>query len=699
MTRTLTVLLMLAGVQALGAQTLPIIKPEHLQLITQEISGDAAYEHIRVMTHLHRTTGGGDGLWNAAAYHEQKAMEFELEDVQLIKQAYSRGSRPWNARFADLWIVEPVRERIASTLQTPLHLADYSRATDVTTELIDAGTGSDAADYVGKDVSGKIVLANGSLEAVMREAVWNKGAAGVVWYPSTMSDVALSRPDQLRWTRVSPEGPDGQLSTFAFSLSLRQGLALKQRLARSQAPVRVRAVVDAEFTSEAGDEPWQVMVEAYIRGTEPELGQDVVLTGHLQEEKTSANDDASGTASLLEIGRALTKLIDEGSLPRPRRNIRFWWVTEISSQRQYFADHPEAHHQMWVNVNNDMVGANQAQDVMRVQNITRLPASRFHFFNDVAEAVIEYMVAANTSQLAQTRAGVVLGTDLYTKPHLSHLGTRHRYNASMIFFHNSTDHMTFNEAPIGVPGVTFTNWPDRYIHSSDDDLWNVDRTQFGRNIVSTALMAWIMATADESTTPALAAETLGRGAQRIGNNLALALSWLGTETEKTGAYHRGVKQVRYAAARERLAVTSLQELGSEGAAMVPQLLEAVNQRETQAVSEVEQYYRLLTGQRPAPQVERSDAQRRLADLHPTVTADPTEFLPVRQQIPGVPGLHDLMAFEVLNCIDGERTGLEIYEYVAAEAREAGEHYYGTVTPEAVERYLEALAEFDLIGLR
>jgi hypothetical protein len=60
---------------------------------------------------------------------------------------------------------------------------------------------------------------------------------------------------------------------------------------------------------------------------------------------------------MLEIGRALNRLIEEGRIPRPRRNLRFWWVNEISSQRQYFADHPEAHNEMWVNINQDMVGA------------------------------------------------------------------------------------------------------------------------------------------------------------------------------------------------------------------------------------------------------------------------------------------------------------------------------------------------------
>ena len=63
------------------------------------------------------------------------------------------------------------------------------------------------------------------------------------------------------------------------------------------------------------------------------------------------------------------------------------------------------------------------------------------------------------------------------------------------------------------------------------------------------------------------------------------------------------------------------------------------------------------------------------------------------------GLHSLMAFEVLNAVDGERTGLDIYRFVAAEAREAGAVYYGTVTADAVLEYLENAAAAGLIRLR
>jgi hypothetical protein len=682
---------------AVDAQELPLLDARLIEWIKQEVSGDAAYEHIRHNTAYHRPRGGSDGLMEVARYYERMAKEYGLADVQLILQDYA--TPPWNAASAELWIeAEGGMERLAAYLETPLRLADYSSPADVTAELVDVGAGASPEDYAGREVTGRVVLAYGPLAVVHRLAVLERGAAGIVWYPSPLVERNIAYPDQIPWSRVPFAGPEGEPPRgFAFILTLREGTQLRARLAEADQPMRVRAHVDAAFDSADGSEPWQVMVEAYIRGTEPGIGQDIVLTGHMQEEKFSANDDASGTASILEVGRALTRLIDGGHLPRPRRNIRFWWVTEISSQRQYFADNPQAHRAMWVNINHDMVGANQAQDVMRVQNITRLPASRFHFFNDVVESVIDYMIATNNAELAQQQAG---SGWLYPKPHTAVLGTRHRYNAKMVFFHTNSDHMPFIEAPIGVPGVSFTNWPDLYIHTSDDDLWNVDRTQLGRNAVAAALMAYIMAAADDGDAAMLAAETTGRGAGRMADNLRLALGWVAAAegaTQRAAAYHEAVDQVRYAAWRERQSARSLGEIGSGSGKWVQPLVESVDARETHALGELEAKYRLLAGAAP-PERRRTPEEEGLAALRPALTAGPREFLTGRGRISGVPGLHGLMGVEVLSLIDGERSGLDICRLVAAQAREAGAHYYGTVTAEAVRRYLSNLAEAGLVQL-
>lgn len=699
MTRPFAVLLLLALAQsAASAQSLPVLDAERTRLILQEVSGDAAYEHIRHNTQFHRPRGGADGLWQVAEYYAAKAREFGLANVQLIKQVYS--GRPWNARFADLWIVGESPERIASTLSSPLQLADFSRRADVTAELIDIGGGT-ARELEGKDVRGRIVLTYGAAGAVMRDVVIGQGAAGIVWYPSPFAEGSgtdaggFNMPDQIRWVSL-PEGAiNGGEPTFAFVLSLRQGVELRNRLARATQPIRVRALVDAGFDSRQGSEPWQVMVEAFIPGTTPDAGQDVVLTGHMQEEATSANDDASGTASTLEVARALNRLISDGRIPRPRRNLRFWWVTEYSSQRQYFADNPEAHQRMWVNVNQDMVGANQALDIMRKQGITRLPASRFHFYNDVVESVIEFMVRSNTFELAQAQAGI---TSLYPNAHLARLGSRHRYNAEVIPFHLNTDHHPFLEAPIGVPAVTFTNMPDRYIHSSDDDLFAIDRTQLGRNAASVALIAYTMAAADDRAAPVLAAELASRGGQRLARNVGLGMQWIAAEADKPAAYHRAAAQVRYAAARERQAIASLAQVGTGGAPLVPPLLQALAQREAQAMRDLETAYRMAANAAP-PAPARSPVETQLAAMRPALVAGPREFLTRRGQIANAPGLGSLMAFEVLNYVDGRRTGLEIYELVAAQAREAGAHYFGEVTAEAVQKYLENAAQAEVVRLR
>jgi hypothetical protein len=454
-------------------------------------------------------------------------------------------------------------------------------------------------------------------------------------------------------------------------------------------------VVAAGFTSEQGTEPWQVMVEAVLPGSEADLGQDVILTGHLQEEATSANDDASGTASVLEVGRALAKLVREGAIPRPRRTIRFWWVTEISSQRQYFADHPDAHRRMWVNVNQDMVGANQAQGVMRKQNVTRVPAARFHFLNDVAEAVIEFMVKANTSELAVAQNGI----PFYPVPHLARLGTRHRFNAEMIWFHNNTDHMPFNEAPIGVPAITFTNMPDHYIHSSDDDLWNIDRTQLGRSAASVALIAYAMASADADAAPVLAANTVGRGLERLTRNLRLGLTWIAEHDDPAAAYAMATDQVWYAAERERMALRSLGAIAPGAERQAAAGVQHLARWEQEAARQLSSAYRQRTG-RAAPRAAAPvGTPAELAALTPVLTAGPKEFLESRGRIGGVGGLHSLMAFEVLNAVDGERSGLDIYRFVAAEAREAGQYYYGTVTPDAVLAYLRRIEAGGLARLR
>jgi hypothetical protein len=315
--------------------------------------------------------------------------------------------------------------------------------------------------------------------------------------------------------------------------------------------------------------------------------------------------------------------------------------------------------------------------------------------NDVMESVLGYLVAGNTFELAE----LVAGRPMYPRPVIAHLGTMFRYNAEAIWFHDQSDHMTFNEAPIGIPAVSFTNMPDRFIHSSDDDLWGIDRTQLQRNAVAVALIAYIMATADSAALPALAAETSGKGGERLAQNLRLGLGWIAALPDKAAAWGAASDQLRYAAERERQAVRSLGEVARGAPALVEPMALEVDRRAAQAQRELDLAYRQATGQKTPPARVLTATETALAALRPVLVAGPREFLEGRALVAGVPGLHGYMAPEVTNAVNGQRSGLDIFRFVAAEAREAGAHYFGTVTADAVLKHLQNLAAAKLVRLR
>jgi hypothetical protein len=675
-----------AGLAALAApvsaQQSPLLPAALHDALVNEISGDIAFEHMRWFTHHHRPMGGGEGFEAVARYVEEKARAYGLEDVRYVRLKSDTPS--WTPRLGELWIAEPFERRLAFTPEVALSLADYSRSTGFTgVELVDVGAGIEAGDYEGREVAGRIVLATGPLASVMQQAVWQRGALGVVYFTTSRRDF----PDQVPWTRIPVENGDGtKQGTFAFVLSQREGLRLRAELAASKTPLRVRGRIVSEFHASSS----QGLVEAVIRGTE--IGdQDIVLTAHLQEERFSANDDGSGCANVLEIARALKRMIDDGRLPRPRRDIRFWWVDEIGAPEQYFAAHPGERAQFLANINQDMVGARQSVG-SRVQFVTREPWSRASMLGDVVESVVEALVRGNTAYLSAGMArqiargaGAVSGGSValddaqYSRPVLSRLGTRERYDARVIPFHNSTDHQVFNMATIGIPGVTFTNWPDDYIHSSDDDLWQMDATQLERNAVAVASAAWWLAVADAGGAAVLAAEMTGRGLSRIGRDVATAAALARSEGEPHARW-RAVNLVRESAAREARAVGTLSRLGAS-----PGVLAAARAQLPAPDALERSLTSLVPAQGAAGHPDLDAASRRV----PSLVDDVAAFLEKRSQLKRPAGLHPLMAYEVLCFVDGTRSYADIFRAVAAEADAAGAWYYGRVTLEDVSAYLDS----------
>jgi hypothetical protein len=671
-----------AAVPAL-AQTSPFVPEPVFRHLVNEISGDRAFEDVRHLSHFHRT-GGSRDFFAATEWIRGAAEAAGLEDVKLVRQAWDEPS--WSCASGEAWLLDSEEVKLASYAEVRVSIADHSRTTHVTAELMDVGNGLTEADYAGRDVKGKVVLASGAVRTVQQEAVWKRGALGVLSFSSSRLDL-IDAPDQVAWGRLPYDAKgvdgvqDGTPATFAVMISPRRGRWMQARMAAAGKPLRVK--VDIESSHVKPGE--QAMVEAWIRGSEVH-DQQIVLTAHIQEEMTSANDDGSGCASMLEIGRSLARLIKEGKLARPRRDIRFWWVNELASEPQYFHENPREPRRMLLDIQQDMVAARQSWGG-RVQYASRSPWSLPSALDDVMESVLTLVRDGNTALLNVWRTSV---PQPFSREITSVKGTREPYNARMVPFFAHSDHKAFVDGRVGVAANALINWPDDYIHSTGDDLDNIDATQLERNAVVVALVAvWFGGAGDEDAAT-LAAHTAARARSRIAADVATAIAHVAESRpeERDAAYRAARSLLHQALLREQGALAWIRRLAPKGRAaeLVSGQAAKLEEAEGAGLDSLEQAFRAIAGKNP-PNVDLSREERAMAEQVFVPVADLKAYDAAIDDVKKVEGLHDVMLFEVFNFADGRRTAYDVYEAVAAEALAAGAWQYGTVKPAAV---LEAL---------
>ena len=703
------------------AQSSPFVPDRVDRALANEISGDRAFEFERLSTQWHKPSGS-EGFFAVTALVEERARAAGLADVRRIDQVGDTAS--WTPKRAEAWLLEGGGASTKETLlgsfaDAKTSIADYSRPADVTAELVDVGSGEKGSEYAGKDVRGKIVLAFGNLGEVMDQAVWKRGAAGILSWNASRLNALAEHPDQIAWAGVpEQDGPHGEKTTFAFLISARQGKALADRLAgessrrwgarggKNAEALRARIVVESSWLPEKKT----AMIEARIPGTDPALPE-VVLTSHLQE-NISANDNQSGVASMLEIGRALTKLIAEGKLPHPRRGIRFWWCDEIYSEYRYFADHPGEEKKVLANLNQDMVGAKQSEG-SRTEYMARTPWWRPSYLSDVEESVLDMVVRGNNAYLAAWASGSIPPGVAFTKPLFSVRGTREPFHAKAVPYFDDTDHMVFNDSWVGVPGTTLTNWPDEYIHSSDDDLWQVDPTQLKRNAFVVAATAWWLASAGEAEAGWLADYVAARGAERLARDRATAQNWIREGDGSEADRRRGASElVAVGLARELAAVESTRSLGASdaarsralaslravatplsegltsGAAPDPVLSRLAARTPRRTVATLSEWM-ALEHEVAARHVAkaRSDRDAKEKDEEARRSGRAKKGAPAPPSDDEGDPLSPLMGAAVMNRVDGKTDASEIARAVCAEALSAGWWYYGKTTPELVEKFL------------
>jgi hypothetical protein len=668
-----------------AAQESPFVPEKLSRILNNEISGDRAFNVVRLLTPFHRIMGSRAFL-DAAEVLAVQARTAGLENIRIVKQKFE-GGLSWDAKSARLWLIEPEETKLADFADVAVSLAVFSRTAHAEAELIDIGRGAGPADFQDIDVAGKIVLTTAAPGLAVRTAVWDRGALGVVSCASIHPEARFDTPDQIAYIKVPAAVPAGKTPPWAFMISAREYGRLQDLLRRSKSQgrsVRVRADIETEIREPAE----QAFLWAELEGSEIH-DQDIVLTAHLDEESTSANDNGSGCASVLEIGRAIQSLVRQGRIGRPKRDIVFWWPNEHTSEYQYLREHPEARKNWLAAVNQDMVGARQSQG-SRVQHIIRTPSSLPSYLSDMIESIAEFVILSNSGFLAAEEGGL---PQPFAKPILSFLGSRERYDAMVVPHSGGSDQEVFCEGVIGVPGVALINNPDAYIHSSDDDLPNIDRTQLKRNAFLVAAATLFVANAGDAEVPLLTAEVFSRAVRRLGKDLSAALAMI--REKKSGSFAQSYREARnlmdQAAEREAGALASIRifaQSGGRNAAALERQIASLRALSAGLTRELAEAYFLASGVSILPAPSLTPLEREMAARVPVNADSLDEYFSRRGWSVGFPGLHPIMAKECFCFVDGKRSYLDIFRAVQAEALSAGEYYYGRVAPEAVKALLD-----------
>ncbi len=507
----------LANSAALAQEKPPLLPESTVQALAQELSGETAKRNLEFLARLHRQRGSRQ-FHQAAEFIAAQAKSYGLEDAHIEqfpadgKTMYGtqKGRMAWDADFAELWELRWEKgqwtpaARLADFDAMPVTLAEDSESADVTADLVDVGDGTSEKDYEGKDVRGKLVLVAAQPGEVQRLAVDRFGASGIISYAQNQP-TAWSGEDEnlIRWGHLISFSTT---KTFGFMVSLKQGRELRRRLARGET-IRFHAVV------RAGQHPGNYdIVTATIPGAGPVLrDKEIVFSCHLDHERPGANDNASGCVTILEVARALSKLIAENKIPRPARTLRFIWPPEIEGTMVLLNEKPDMVSHMQAVIHMDMVGGGPVTKA--VFHITRSPMSLPTFIDDVAEALGDF-VNRQTFDYAAT------GHAAY--PLVAPEGGKEPLQAQFSEYTPGSDHDIYCEGSYRIPAIYFNDWPDRYIHTNFDSAANIDPTKLLRAAFLGATSGYFLANFSENDVPKVFQTIRSRSLVRVSTMLRRA---------------------------------------------------------------------------------------------------------------------------------------------------------------------------------
>jgi len=583
-----------AGPRAQEREDRTLLTHDQMRAIVNEASGERAMHHLLELVPYPRIrpTSEYQGHFRESEVMAGFAREYGYSTVEI--ESFPAPNRSWAPTMGELWMITPAETRkLYDIHDVAVSIAANSANGDATGELVDVGMGTRAADFEGKDLKGRIAIGSGGVTQIYPLAA-ERGAIGAVGYSTLYPDRGVDVIPSSS-IMVNAQG-------FGWAVSPRTGHDLVARLARGE-KISLRSIVRAETM------PGEMeVVHATIAG-DPRSTQDVIVSGHLYEGylKQGANDDNSGCALTLEVGRAYIKLIAEGKLPKPKHTIHFVWVPEISGTNAWLNAHPEVAKRVVADLNFDMEGLRLSQS-RSYWILQRTPDTFPTFLNDIGQSMMEF-VSEITRERIRFRANGY-GPSL---PVQAPNGSDDAFYIKIDKHYGSSDHVTYMQH--GIPAVMFITWPDNWYHSSQDTPDKQDSTQYKRAAVVAIGAMTVLATGGDEMAARVVSENLARGAERMGESHRKGLAYMADVADGralTTAYKEATIAIKHQAGVEKGVVHSARVLfdnAADGEKQVQPFEPLIDRRAAALLDEVKAAYVLHA------------AQRKTSPAEPVMTAD------------------------------------------------------------------------------
>ncbi|WP_378177434.1 DUF4910 domain-containing protein [Aquimarina sp. SS2-1] len=558
-----------------------IITDDVTRMLIHNSSGDRAHSYVQQISTWDRQQNTKD-INTATEWVSRKAKEFGLQEVTIEKfsadgktEYFGKSSDPfWIAKKGELWAKTPYEFKITSYADLPMSLATNSYSRQTTTELIDIGAGTSDSDYQDKKLEGNIVLTSSNPYRIIRKAIWEKKAIGIISYYSIPYWDKPNRlegdfPDQVGWSGM-PMSDEKENQSFAFMISQRRAKELQEVLKTNE---KMTLYVDIDTEHRNGE---LNILSGTIPGSKYP-NEEIVITAHIDHYKPGANDNASGSSVSLEMVRTLQYLIETNQIERPLRTIRFLWLPEFSGTEAWFSRHANDSKKRILNLNMDMLGANLTKTNSSF-DISLTPDWNASFINAYSMSIVDFLNTYNNSRYPKRKDFHIISVN----------GTRNHINVHNEPYTRGSDHQIFND--FGIPGIAFGTWPDNFYHSSEDTPDKVDPTQLHRVVFSGLASIIMTAYADTPQLQYIADLVELYGIKRLQNDEFKAKKeiLLADESNIVQSVYFAEKIIQFGYERERNALKSCLILseGKDQKKSIQQKIDMYNEKEKLSIQQL-----------------------------------------------------------------------------------------------------------------